>query len=140
MSDAPAADDGAGSRCPVRVYYEDTDAGGVVYHAAYLRFFERGRTEWLRARGVEQSRLAHDMGIVFAVTAIDVRFRAPARLDDGLIVLTRLIQRRPASAEFSQCLVKEPENRALVTATVRAACLDAASFSVRPLPDEFFRK
>lgn len=123
---------------PIRVYWEDTDAGGVVYHARYLHFLERARTEWLRARGVDQSRLAAERGILFAVTAIELRFRAPARLDDELVARVRLIERRPASLEFSQDLARRGDNRTILSAGIRVACLDAARFRPRPVPDDLF--
>jgi len=71
---------------PVRVYYEDTDAGGVVYHAQYLKYMERARTEWLRAAGVEQDALLAEQGVVFAVTRIDLRYLRPARFNEALMV------------------------------------------------------
>jgi len=77
-------------RWPVRIYYEDTDAGGVVYHARYLHFFERARTEFMRALGLDHSRLLADYGVVFTVRRVDLELAAPARLDDALEVLTRL--------------------------------------------------
>lgn len=77
-------------RWPVRVYYEDTDAGGVVYHARYLHFFERARTEFMRALGLDHSRLLADYGVVFTVRRVDLELAAPARLDDALEVSTRL--------------------------------------------------
>jgi acyl-CoA thioester hydrolase len=123
---------------PIRVYWEDTDAGGVVYHAGYLRFLERARTEWLRAHGIEQSLLARELGIVFAVTELSLRFRGPARLDDGLLATCVLEQRGGASLEFSQELVRPVDNARLVDARVRAACLDAARFKPRPIPKDLF--
>ena len=121
---------------PVRVYYEDTDAGGVVYHANYLRYLERARTEWLRSHGVMQSELSRDRGIVFAVAAIDIRFIAPARLDDALLATCVLEQRRAASLRFTQQLLRASDNATLIEARVRAACLDAASFRPLPIPDD----
>lgn len=121
---------------PVRVYYEDTDAGGVVYHAGYLRFLERARTEWLRAGGVSQSALAAERRLLFAVTEMDLRFLAPARLDDALQVTCRLDEARGASLRFSQDVVRIADNRTLVAARVRAACLAADSFRPRPLPQD----
>jgi len=123
---------------PVRVYWEDTDAGGVVYHARYLHFLERARTEWLRSLGVDQSRLASERGILFAVTALDLRFHAPARLDDELVVGVRLARRRPASLEFRQHLARRRDNCAIISANVRAACLDAIRFRPRPIPADVF--
>lgn len=86
----------------IRVYYEDTDAGGVVYHARYLAFAERGRTEMLRAAGYEHAPLLADGGIAFAVVALNIQYRAPARLDDELIVKTQLTRMGGASMEMQQ--------------------------------------
>lgn len=121
---------------PIRVYYEDTDAGGVVYHAGYLRFLERARTEWLRACGVDQSRLAAEHGVLFAVVAMELAFRAPARLDDELLATCTLIGRGGASLEFSQQLVRARDDVLLVSARVRAACLEASSFKPRGIPEQ----
>jgi acyl-CoA thioester hydrolase len=118
----------------VRVYYEDTDAGGVVYHARYLHFLERARTEWLRAAGLGQEALRAESNIVFVVHAIEIHFNAPARLDDLLTATVAPIDRRSASFVVAQTLRREPEARALVEARVRVACLDAASFRPRPIP------
>jgi acyl-CoA thioester hydrolase len=120
---------------PVRVYWEDTDAGGVVYHARYLHFLERARTEWLRAAGIGQGDLKAGDGIVFVVHAMDIRFNAPARIDDLLTATVVPIERRSASFVVAQTLKREPEARALVEARVRVACLDAAQFRPRPIPE-----
>jgi len=120
---------------PVRVYYENTDAGGVVYHAEYLRFLERARTEWLRASGFGQNDLKAGEGVVFVVHAMDIRFNAPARLDDLLTATVVPVERRSASFIVAQSLKREPEARALVEARVRVACLDAAEFRPRPIPE-----
>lgn len=127
---------GAAFTWRVRVYWEDTDAGGVVYHAGYLRFLERARTEWLRAAGVAQSQLAVDRGLVFAVTEMDLRFLAPARLDDQLAVSCRLDEIGGASLRFSQDIVRIADNVAIVAARVRAACLGAGTFRPRPIPKD----
>ncbi len=110
---------------PVRVYYEDTDAAGIVYYANYLRFLERGRTEFLRFLGFEQSDIAGRLGLRFAVAAIEARFLAPARLDDRLLVATELTALGRASCSFAQSVLREDDERALVEARVRIACLDA---------------
>jgi acyl-CoA thioester hydrolase len=120
---------------PVRVYWEDTDAGGVVYHARYLHFLERARTEWLRAAGIGQLELKAGEGVVFVVHAMDIRFNAPARLDDLLTATVMPVERRSASFIVAQALKREPEARVLVEARVRVACLDAASFRPRPIPE-----
>jgi acyl-CoA thioester hydrolase len=120
---------------PVRVYWEDTDAGGVVYHASYLRFIERARTEWLRDRGVEQNQVREKHGIVFVVSEIDLKFRAPARLDDELLATIDSFTRRSASMTFSQCILRPADGARLVEARVRAACVDAATFKPSRIPD-----
>ena len=121
---------------PIRVYYEDTDAGGVVYHASYLRFLERARTEWLRAQGVRQSEWARERALVFTIVEMKVRFHAPARLDDELGASCILSRRGGASLEFQQELRRLSDDALLVGATVRAACLDAATYKPRPLPED----
>ena len=120
---------------PIRIYWEDTDAGGVVYHARYLHFLERARTEWLRAAGVDQSTLRDAHDVVFVVHALDIRFNAPARLDDELTATVEPTGLRSASFVVAQTLKREPEARALVEARVRVACLDATGFRPRPIPE-----
>jgi acyl-CoA thioester hydrolase len=120
---------------PVRVYWEDTDAGGVVYHAAYLRFLERARSEWLRARGVAQQRLREEHGILFVVADMQVKFLAPARLDDVLHADITAFTRRSASMRFAQCILRPADGGLLIEADVRAACIDAASYKPRRIPD-----
>lgn len=116
----------------VRVYYEDTDAGGVVYHASYLCYLERARTEWLRALGYSQARLRQEESLVFTVVAMTLDFLKPARLDDLLLVRSRARLAGGASVEFTQEILCDAER--LLSATVRVACLDAASFRPRRLP------
>jgi acyl-CoA thioester hydrolase len=123
---------------PVRVYYEDTDTAGVVYYANYLRFLERGRTEWLRALGVGQQRLAEESGIVFAVRSLNIEYLRPARLDDQLAVLTELTLAGRAQVTLKQWIERCGET--LVEATVRVACLDAKRMKPAALPAEIRRK
>lgn len=121
---------------PVRVYYEDTDLSGVVYHANYLKFFERARTEWLRALGFGQDQLLRDAGVAFTLTGIEVEFRKPARLDDELAVSVRLNDLKRASFRLSQTIERlAAEGRTLLAvARTRVACVDAARFAPRALP------
>jgi len=120
------------SRWPVRVYWEDTDAGGVVYHASYIRYFERGRTEWLRALGWSQAQLAEEQKVLFSVVNLQIQYHRPARLDDLLETVTRARIAGGASLQFDQQLRRDGE---LVTScTVLVACVDAASFTPRRLP------
>jgi acyl-CoA thioester hydrolase len=119
---------------PARVYWEDTDAGGVVYHARYLHFLERARTEWLRAAGFGQQQLREEAGIVFVVHHMEISFNAPARLDDLLTATVLPVERRSASFVVRQALRREPESKDLVEARVRIACLDATRFRPCPIP------
>lgn len=119
---------------PVRVYWEDTDAGGVVYHAAYVRFFERGRTEWLRDLGFDQGRIRDELGVLFAVRSMEIGFRKPARFDDRLEVSVYDVAARRASLELSQAIRREDE-ALLCEARVRVACVDAQKFSPVPIPE-----
>lgn len=121
---------------PLRVYWEDTDAGGVVYHAQYVAFLERARSEWLRALGRDQVRLRDEHDLVFAVRAMQVDFRAPARLDDLLEATVALRECRNASLVFAQEVRRG--DRLLLSATVRIAVLAASSFRPRPLPDALY--
>jgi acyl-CoA thioester hydrolase len=125
---------------PVRVYYEDTDAGGVVYHAGYLRFFERGRTEWLRMLGYSQARMAAESDLLFTVVEMSIRFRQPARLDDLLTVRTTARIGGGATVDFEQHLLRDPDAGPLAVAQVRVACLQASSFRPRRLPAELTRE
>ncbi len=120
---------------PVRVYYEDTDAGGVVYHTGYIRFFERARTEWLRALGFSQARLAEEVGVLFTVVGLTMRFVKPARLDDLLQVQARAEALRGASLVFAQ-QVCNAAGEVLVEGSVRIACVDARTMKPRRLPAE----
>lgn len=119
----------------VRVYWEDTDAGGVVYHSRYLNFFERARTEWLRARGVHQSRLADEAGVVFAIRHMDIHWRLPARLDDVLDITVHSVSAGGSRLTFRQDMLRQADSTQLATASVTAACLDATSFKPTRMPD-----
>jgi acyl-CoA thioester hydrolase len=117
---------------PTRVYWEDTDAGGVVYHAQYLAFLERARTEWLRAHGKGQQALRVDHDLVFAVRAMRIEFRQPARLDDALVVSVALRQCRRASLVLAQSI--DRDGLRLLDAEVRVAALNASDFRPRAIP------
>lgn len=116
-----------------RVYWEDTDGGGVVYYANYLKFMERARTEWLRAQGHSQQELAEQFGFVFAVVEVQVNYRRPARLDDELTITCRPVPEGRASIRFKQVIRKGEQT--LADGEVRVACVDAKSFRPRALPD-----
>lgn len=111
-----------GHRLLQRVYYEDTDAGGIVYHARYLHFLERGRTDYLRLMGIDQRVLMAEAGLAFVVRHMVVDFHAPARLDDIVMVTTSPVVIGGASLELDQAVMRE--GRALVTARVKIACID----------------
>jgi len=117
---------------PLRVYYEDTDAGGIVFFANYLKFFERARTEWLRAGGIDQRKLAEQCGIVFVVSATAVQYRSPARLDDMLTIVSRIERLGKASVEF----VQEAHRGGAVLAVgkVRVGCVDHVTLKPVALP------
>lgn len=126
----------SGFRWQVRVYYEDTDSGGVVYYANYLRFMERARTEWMRALGFEQDRLLKDTGLLFAVRSASLDFLSPARFNDLLEVTAAVQLRARASLTFHQVITRSGEpHTPLCTGQVKIACLDAATFRPRPLPE-----
>lgn len=113
---------------PIRVYYEDTDAGGIVYHSNYLKYFERARTEWLRKLGYELDELA-DTGLMFVVTHADVDYLVPAKFNEALEVHSTVIAYRGASFTFSQRLMRGEE--CLARANIKAAALN--SRTLRPM-------
>ncbi len=118
---------------PVRIYWEDTDAGGVVYHAQYLAFMERARSEWMRAQGFGQELLRSRDDLVFVVRAMEIDFRAPARLDDQLEVSVALVECRGASFVVAQQVLRG--DALLIDAKVKIAALAASSFRPRPIPE-----
>ena len=123
---------------PTRVYWEDTDAGGVVYHAQYLAFLERARTEWLRARGKGQELMRTEHDLVFAVRAMRIEFRQPARLDDALDVTVALRQCRRASLVIAQAVRRD--GALLLEAEVRVAALNASDFRPRAIPEPLYEE
>jgi len=118
----------------VRVYYEDTDAGGVVYYANYLRFYERARTERLRAWGYEQDQIRQETGLVFAVRSVAVDYLRPARFNDQLLVTADISRVKRASLEFSQEITSEADCELLSRARIRVACVDSETFTPRTIP------
>ncbi|WP_147653622.1 tol-pal system-associated acyl-CoA thioesterase [Vulcaniibacterium gelatinicum] len=121
---------------PVRIYWEDTDAGGVVYHARYLAFLERARTEWMRAHGHGQECLRAEHDLLFAVRAMRIEFRAPARLDDALEATVALRECRRASLVIAQEIRRD--GVLLLDAQVRIAALSATGFRPRPIPQPLY--
>jgi acyl-CoA thioester hydrolase len=118
----------------VRIYYEDTDAGGVVYHANYLRYFERARTEFFRERGLSVHEL-HEQGSIFPVVRLEVDFRAPARLDDLLRVETRVLEVGKTSFILGQQVLRASDGRLLVDAKVTLVCV-GPGMKAKRLPAE----
>jgi len=119
---------------PVRVYWEDTDAGGIVYYANYLKFMERARTEWLRAMGLEQGPL-QEQGLIFVILDTQVEYKRPARYGDALTVTARIRERTRATLSFTQEIFRgDAAGELLVTGAIRVACLDARSYKPKGLP------
>ena len=118
------------------VYWEDTDAGGVVYYANYLRFLERCRTDWLRALGVDQQQLRAERKLQFVVINITVDFLRPAVLHDEILVTAALKRLAGATIHFRQTIMRGDEQ--LIDATVRVACLDSGTLKPRAIPKDLF--
>ncbi len=122
----------------VRVYYEDTDAGGVVFYANYLKFMERGRTEWLRAAGVNQSEVAKLFQRVFVVTALDIRYKKSAKLDDLLEIQSAVTRFGRASLHFAQTVLRSGE--LLVESNIQIGCVDTVKMRPAPIPESVRNK
>jgi acyl-CoA thioester hydrolase len=122
----------SGFSWPVRVYWEDTDAGGVVYYANYLKFLERARTEWLRFAGVSQQALAQDPGIIFPVVNLRIQYKRPARLDDELLISCAARVRGATVINFAQRITAGAHT--LAEADVQCACVNAGTFRPTRLP------
>jgi len=135
---------------PVRVYYEDTDTGGVVFYANYLKFFERARTEWLRALGYSQQALADSSGLIFVVKSTAVDYFSPARLDDELKLTVVVEQFRNASLAFaqeawriektSQGTLQGTKQTLLARGRITIVCVNAASFRPQAIPEEMLAR
>lgn len=122
---------------PVRVYWEDTDAGGIVFYANYLKYFERARTEWLRALGIAQSRLQQDQGCIFVVSDVQLKYLHPARLDDSLLVSARLVDMGRSSFTLEQeARLDAAVPTVLCRGTVRIGCLNNQSMRPTRIPAE----
>ena len=118
----------------IRVYWEDTDAGGVVYHSQYLNFFERARTEWLRSIGVHQAKMAKEDNVLFAIRHMDIDFVQAARLDDELDVTVHTANAGGARVTFSQDMTRCSDGQLVATAKLTAVCLKADSFKPTRVP------
>ena len=120
----------------VRVYYEDTDSGGVVYYANYLRFMERARTEWLRALGFEQDALIRDAGVIFAVRSASVDYLRPARFNEQLSVCSTVHSAGRANVVFDQQIFRLDDAELLTSGRIKIASLDAETFRPKPMPKD----
>ena len=118
--------------CPVRVYYEDTDAGGIVYYGNYLKFMERARTEWLRSRGIDVAELADTDRLMFTVRAITLDFLKPARVSDNLDVAVAIGRIRKVSVELEQAIARAED--VLCTGQLRLACGDVDTLKPKAIP------
>ena len=128
-------------RWSVRVYYEDTDAQGVVYYANYFKFMERARTEWIRTMGIEQDTLLRDQRRMFVVVDTRAEFRQPARFNDELVVTVELAERARASFLLQQDIFRQsPRGELLCRGSVRAAFLNADTLKPARLPDTLFKE
>jgi len=123
---------------PVRVYYEDTDAGGVVFYANYLKFFERARTEMLRHFGFEQDQLITEQNVIFVVRSVQVDYLAPARFNESLDVSAEITQAKKVSLNFEQVISRD--DVVLCKAVIRIACLTADTLKPRAIPDNLVEK
>lgn len=124
---------------PVRVYYEDTDAGGVVYYANYLKFMERARTEMLRSLGVEQDEVLDKLGLLFVVHSMSVQYKKPARFNDELEVASVVSKFGRASLDFSQKIIRKNDMTSLCEAEIKIASLNAETFSPVSIPENISR-
>jgi acyl-CoA thioester hydrolase len=135
MSDEPAVS--LPFSWTIRVYWEDTDAGGVVYHASYLRFLERARSEWLRGLGIDQVALKQTTGLAFMVRDMQIDFLKPALLDDELSVTVEVKEQRAASILFAQAVTRA-DGSCLIRAKVRVACVDLGRMRPALIPSDLF--
>jgi len=131
---------------PIRVYYEDTDSGGVVYYANYLKFMERARTELLRSVGYEQDQLQQELGIIFAVHSANIQYKKPARFNDELKVITSIASLGKASIHFKQSIYLQAShhvdavNELLSEAEIKIACLNVEKFTPQSIPTTIIEK
>ncbi len=128
----------SGFEWPVRVYYEDTDSGGVVYHSQYLNFMERARTEWLRSLGFEQDELITQHQCVFAVHSMQIQFHRPAKFNDLLHVQSEITKAAGARIEFEQKIIRS--NELLCEASVKIACLESNRFRPKSIPKHLMQE
>ncbi len=123
-----------------RVYYEDTDAGGVVYYANYLKYMERARTEWLRALGIDQDVLIKELNVLFAVRSVTIDYKKPARFNDALTVNVVPNTLKLASISFKQDISQQADTACVCTTSeVNVVCLNAKDFSPNPIPKNLYK-
>ena len=123
---------------PVRIYYEDTDSGGVVYYANYLKFMERSRTEWLRTFGVNQSELVTKNTVILAVRSMQIDYLLPAKLDDELVVSNEMIKKGKASFVVQQCIKRQEQ--VICQAITKIACLKSDSLKPVVMPTQLLKQ
>ncbi len=124
---------------PIRVYYEDTDAGGVVYYANYLKFMERARTEWLRSLGVEQDEVAQQLDILFVVGDVSINYQKPARFNEQIFVKTAIKEMGKASITFNQGVWRKKTDGSeelLTSGSVKVVCVSNTKWRATPIPTE----
>lgn len=124
---------------PVRVYYKDTDAGGVVYHARYLHFLERARTEWLRSLNFEQDSLVRDLGTLFVVRTMKLDYLRPAHFNEQLLVRSKITELRRVSMNFAQNIHLTNNNALVLIAQVQIVCIDATQHRPSPIPEQLLK-
>ena len=123
---------------PIRIYYEDTDSGGVVYYANYLKFMERARTEWLRAEGFEQDELIAEDNVIFAVRSVQADYLSPARFNEELVISTKVIKKGKASITIEQVVKRDKD--VLCRAVIKIASLNAHDFKPAIMPENLYNK
>ena len=123
---------------PVRVYYEDTDAGGVVFYANYLKFFERARTEMLRSMGFEQDQLIDEQKLVFVVRSVQIDYLKPARFNEAIDVTAEVTQVKKVSLNFEQVITRDGD--VLCKGNVRIACLDIETMKPKTIPEDLLQQ
>lgn len=125
---------------PVRIYYEDTDSGGVVYYANYLKFMERARSEWLRSLGFEQDELIQKEAVLFAVRSVQADYLAPARFNDLLNVSAEITQQSKVSLGFEQLITRSSDNKLLCRGAIKIVCLATDTMSPTRIPEKIMTK
>ena len=123
---------------PIRIYYEDTDAGGVVYHTNYIKFMERARTEWLRNLGFEQDELRDQDGVIFAVRSVQVDYFLPAKFNDELLVSSQVIKKGKASITIEQEVIKD--SQVLCKGIIKVGTLGDKSFRPKAMPESLYAR